>query len=60
MKQYKVWFRPLVLGLIVEAETVDQAEQKAVDIWIEMKMTPVVTRIEEIQETEGETNGTPV
>jgi len=44
----------------VEAETVDQAEQKAVDIWIEMKMTPVVTRIEEIQETEGETNGTPV
>ena len=60
MKRYKVWFRPLILGLIVEAETVDQAEQKAVDIWIEMKMTPVVTRIEEIQETEGETNETPV
>ena len=60
MKQYKVWFRPLVLGLIVEAETVDQAEQKAVDIWIEMKMTPVVTRIEEIQETEEGSDGTPV
>ena len=55
LKSYRVFFKPLVMGLIVQASSPDEAEKEGRRQWDELVSAPIVTKIEEWQEKmEGE------